>query len=151
MTDKELPTMQAQAVAPGEHDTKQDEAAIRGLKDLFAKGIMTKDPKLRASIWTQDGTLAPPTGGFFEGAAAIEKDFEQESASITGNTTAQFSNYRFRFLTRDIALVDADLAIRNVLGPEHRLLPVLQVSLVFTAVRRDGKWFVQDERAHFVG
>jgi uncharacterized protein (TIGR02246 family) len=147
----ELPTMQAQAAAQGEHDTHQDEVAIRGLKDLFAKGIMTKDPKLRASTWTQDGTLAPPTGGFFVGAAAIERDFEQESASITGSTTAQFSNYRFRFLTRDIAFVDADLTIRNVLGPDHRLLPALQVSVVFTAVRRDGNWLVQDERAHFVG
>jgi uncharacterized protein (TIGR02246 family) len=133
--------MQAQA---------QDEAAIRGLKDLFAKGIETKDPKLRASIWTADGTLVPPTGGFFEGRAAIEKDFEQESASISSSTTAQFSNYRFRFLSTDIALVDADLTIRNVLGSDRRLVPSLQVNLVFTAVRQAGKWLVQDERAHFV-
>ena len=55
--------MQAQAVAEGEHTASQHKAAIRGLKDLFAKGIVTKDPKLRASIWTQDGTLVPPTGG----------------------------------------------------------------------------------------
>jgi len=147
---EEAHTMQAQPVAQGEHAVRQDQAAIRGLKDLFARGIVTKDSKLRASIWARDGTLVPPTGGFFEGVAAIERDFERESASITDRTTAQFSNYRFRFLTRDIALVDADLTIRNVLGPDRKSVPVLQVSLVFTAVRQDDKWLVQDERAHFV-
>lgn len=145
--------MPAQTAAQGEqrkHQVREDEAAIRGLKEVFAKGIMTRDPKLRASIWAEDGTLVPPTGGFFEGLTAIQRDFEQESGSITSSTTAQFSNYRFRFLTRDIALVDTDLTIRNVLGPDRNLVPALHVSVVFTAVRQAGKWLVQDERAHFV-
>ncbi len=60
-----------------------------------------------------------------------------------------FSNYRFRFITQDAAFVDADITINNVSGPDGKLHEVLPVSVVFTAVRQGGKWFIQDERAHF--
>jgi uncharacterized protein (TIGR02246 family) len=130
--------------------TSEDEKEIRALQDLFAKGIMTKDAKLRASIFAVDASLVPPTGGFFRGPEAMEKDFEQESASITDQTKASFANFRFRFITRDAAFVDADLTINNILGPDGKPIPVARVSVVFTAVRRGGKWLIQDERAHFV-
>jgi hypothetical protein len=66
--------------------TSEDEKQIRALQDLFAKGIMTKAAKLRASIFAVDASLVPATGGFFRGPEAMEKDFEQESASITDQT-----------------------------------------------------------------
>ena len=128
----------------------EDEKEIRALQDLFAKGIMTKDAKLRASIFAADASLIPPTGGFLQGPDAMEKDFEQESASITDQTKASFANYRFRFITRNAAFVDADLTINNILGPDGKPIPVAKVSVVFTAVRHGGKWLIQDERAHFV-
>jgi hypothetical protein len=61
-----------------------------------------------------------------------------------------FSNYRIRFITKDVAFVDADITINNVMGADGKVHPVVPVSIVFTAVREDGKWFIQDERAHFV-
>lgn len=130
--------------------TSQDEKEILALQDLFAKGIMTKDAKLRASIFAKDATLVPPTGGFFQSPEEIERDFERESASITDQTKASFANYRFRFITRDAAFVDADLTISNILAPDGKTVPVAKVSVVFTVVRRAGKWRIQDERAHFV-
>ena len=120
------------------------------MKDVFVAGFLKKDAKLRASIWTDDGTVAPPTGGFFEGRRAIESDFQEEVASVTDTSRMAFSNFRFRFLTRDIAFVDADLTINNVLDPHGTTARELHVSVVFSAVRRGGRWFVQDERAHFV-
>jgi uncharacterized protein (TIGR02246 family) len=131
-------------------DQSQSEQSIRSLQETFAKAVMTNDPKLRASIFATDATLAPPTGGFFEGPAAIEKDFESESASNTSRTTASFANFRFRFVTPNYAFVDTDLIIHNVLGPDGKPIPTLNISIVFTAVHRTGKWLVQDERAHVV-
>ena len=81
--------------------TAADEQAIRALNEVFAEGFVKKDAKLRASIWTKDGTVAPPTGGFFQGRDAIEKDFQQETAAVTNSSRMTFSNYRFRFITRD--------------------------------------------------
>ena len=129
--------------------TSEDEKAIKALNDVFAEGFVKRDAKLRASIWTKDGTVAPPTGGFFEGREAIEKDFAQEIPSVTDSSRMSFSNYRFRFITKDVAFVDADITINNVMGPDGKVHPVVPVSIVFSAVRQDGKWFIQDERAHF--
>ena len=128
---------------------REDEAAIRGLQDIFAIGLGTKDPRKRASIWADDGTLVPPNAGFVKGRAAIEKHFELEVPSITENSKAEFSDYRFSFATPDLAFVDAELTIRNIVGPDQMVHPVVPVRVVFLAERRGSKWWIRDERAFF--
>jgi uncharacterized protein (TIGR02246 family) len=133
----------------GKIGSAQDEEEIRKLKEVFATGFLKKDAKLRASIWTEDGTVVPPQGGFFRGRDAMEKHFETEAASVTNSSRMNFSNYRFRFITPDAAFVDADITLNDVLGPDGKVHAVLPVGILFTAVRQAGRWFVQDERAHF--
>jgi uncharacterized protein (TIGR02246 family) len=128
-------------------DTAQDEREIRTLKEVFATGFLKKDTKLRASIWTEDGTVTPPAGGFFQGRDAMEKHFETEAASVTDSSRMSFSNFRFRFITADAAFVDAEITLNNVTGPDGKLHAVLPIKVVFTSVRRSGKWFIEDERA----
>jgi len=130
-------------------ERQQDEQAICALKDIFVRGFLTRDAKLRASIWTEDGTLAPPTGGFFQGRAAIEKDFEQEIGAVTETSKMSCSNYRFRFITDAAAFVDADLTINDVRGSDGNLHDILHVKCIFLALKSGDKWFIQDERAHF--
>jgi hypothetical protein len=38
----------------------QDEQAIKALNDTFVSGLLSKDPKKRASIWAEGRTLLPP-------------------------------------------------------------------------------------------
>src|SRR6478672_13849912 len=83
--------------------TMADEQAIRALKELFARAFLKKDARLRASIWAEDGTVVPPQGGFFQGRAAMEKHFDTESASVRDGAQMSFSNYRFRFITPQLA------------------------------------------------
>ena len=128
----------------------RDEEAIKALNDIFVAALLARDPKKRASIWLEDGTLLPPNADFLKGRAAIEKYFALELPSIGADSAAEFSNYRFDFLTSDLAFVDADLTLRNILNPDQKLLPVVPVKLVFVAERRLGKWWIRDERAHFV-
>jgi hypothetical protein len=59
--------------------TTEDERAIKALKGVFAKAMENKDAKLRASIWAEDGTLVPPTGGFLRGRDAMIKVFLDRS------------------------------------------------------------------------
>jgi uncharacterized protein (TIGR02246 family) len=130
-------------------DQASDEEAIRALKEVFAAALLAKDAKRRASIWAGDGTVSPPQGGLYRGRADIERHFATEAASITPQSTAKFSNFVFRFINRDTAFVDADLTLGNVLGPDGQMHDVVSLSVAFMAVRKDGTWFVQDERAHF--
>jgi hypothetical protein len=85
---------------------------------------------------------------FFQGRAALEKHFETEYTTVTESSTLTFTNYRFRFITRDVAFVDADLILNNVRGPDGQIQATLPIAVVFTALRREGAWFIQDERAH---
>jgi len=127
----------------------QDEEAIKALNDTFVAGLLSKDPKKRASIWSKDGTLLPPNAGFLKGRTAIEEHFILEVPSIVADSKAEFSNYRFDFLTPDFAFVDADLTLKNILSPDQKLLAVVPVKVVFVAERRSGSWWIRDERAHF--
>lgn len=130
-------------------DQKEDEAAIKALNDTFAAAFVAKDSKRRASIWAEEGTLVPPNAGFVKGRAAIEKHFELEAPEVTENTKAEFSNYRFSFVRPDLAFVDADLTVRNVMGPDQKVHAVFSVKVVILAERRGDKWWIRDERAHF--
>jgi len=60
--------------------TTDDEKAIRALNEVFAQGMVKKDPKLRASVFLEDATLLPPNAGFLTGREAIEKQFSNGSA-----------------------------------------------------------------------
>jgi uncharacterized protein (TIGR02246 family) len=129
--------------------TARDVQAIRALKDIFAVAFLKKDARLRASIWTEEGTLVPPEGGFFQGRESMQKHFATQASAITASSDMRFSNYRFRFITSDIAFVDVDIALIDIIGPDgaqHALLPIVSA---FTAIRTTGKWWVQDERAYF--
>lgn len=129
--------------------TAEDEKAIRALNETFAQGFVKKDPKLRASIFLEDATLVPPNAGFLAGRDAIEKHFQTEVGSVTENSKVTFSDYRFRFVKPDVAFVDTELTFDNVIGPDGKLHDGVRVSVALTAVRRGGKWLIQDERAHF--
>lgn len=130
-------------------DQSRSESDIKALNEVFAAGFLGRNAKLRASIWVEDGTLVPPTGGFFKGRVAIENDFETEVEAVTDTSSLEFSNYRFDFHGPDVAYVDTDLTIRNVKGPDGIVRSELPVAIFIVAVRKDGRWGVRVERAHF--
>ena len=92
-----------------------------------------------------------PLGGFFRGRAAIESHFVTEASSITSASEARFSEYRFRFITPDLAFVDTMLTLKNVQGPGGSVQPTVSIVIAFTAIRQGDRWSIQDERAHFAG
>ena len=138
-----------QSAAASTADVDSDTQAIRALKDVFVRALLTGDARLRASLWTDDGTVVPPQGGFFAGREAVARHFSTEAASITNSSTATFGNYRMRFIRADVALVDTVLTLTDVAGPDGSKQGSVQVAIVFTAIKQNGTWHIQDERAHF--
>src|SRR6266850_1200217 len=128
----------------------QDEAALRALGDTFAKAFVQKNAELRASVFAEDGTFVTPPGDFLQGRVAMVKDFGPEAQqAVNGTTQAAFSNYRVRFITRDVAVVDALLTVHNANGPDGTIIPVIPVDFLYVAVRHAGRWLIQDGRTHF--
>src|SRR5258708_26769567 len=128
----------------------RDETAVRALGDTFANALVQKNAELRASIFAEDGTFVTPQGDFLQGRVAMVKDFGPEAQqAVNERTQAAFSNYRVRFIKRDVAVVDALLTVRNVNGPNETIIPVVPVNFFFMAVRHADRWLIQDGRAHF--
>ncbi len=128
----------------------QDEAAIRGLGDGFAKAFVQKNAERRASLFAENGTFVTPVGDFLQGRVAMVKDFGPEAQqAVTANTQATFSNYRIRFIQPNVAVADALLTVRNVKGPDGTIIPVIPINFFFVAVRHGDQWLIEDGRAHF--
>ena len=128
----------------------RDEAAIRALADTFAIAFVQKNAQLRASLFADDATFVTPQGDFLQGRVALVKDFGPEAQqAVNGTTQAAFSDYRFRFITPDVAVVDALLTVHNVNGPDGTITPVVPINFFFVAVRHADRWLIQDGRAHF--
>jgi len=127
----------------------QDEAAVRGLGDTFAKAFVQKNAELRASLFAENGTFVTPVGDFLQGRVTMVKDFGSEAQAVNANTQAAFSNYRVRFIKPDLAVVDALLTLHNVNGPDGTVIPVIPVKFFYVASRQGGQWLIEDGRAHF--
>jgi uncharacterized protein (TIGR02246 family) len=128
----------------------QDEAAVRALGDKFAKAFVQKDAERRASLFAQDGTFLTPVGDFLHGHAEMVKDFGPEAQqAVTPTTQATFSDYRIRFIKPDVAVADALLTVRNVKGPDGKIIPVIPINFFFVAARHGDHWLIEDGRAHF--
>ena len=132
-------------------DVAQDEQAIKALNNIFAFAFVHKDAKLRASIYAEDATLLTPQGIFLVGRPAMVRDFGPEAqALVTKNTKQSFSDYRFRFITPDLAFVDSVITVTNLRGPNGKLLDVAHISVTQMVTRQGDRWFIEDERAHFL-
>ena len=127
----------------------RDEAAIRALGDGFAKAFVQKNPEARASLFADDGTFVPPQGEFWQGHAAMVKDFGSEAQAVNGTTQAAFSNYRIHFVSPNIAVVDALLTLHNINGPDGQSIPMIPVKFFYVASRHGDHWLIEDGRAHF--
>jgi len=128
----------------------RDEAAVRALGDGFAKAFVQKNAEVRASLFAENGTFVTPVGDFLQGRVAMVKDFGPEAQqAVTATTQAAFSNYRIRFINPDVAVVDALLTVRNVNGPDGKVIPVIPINFFYVAVRHGSQWLIEDGRAHF--
>ena len=127
----------------------QDDAAVRALGDTFAKAFVQKNAELRASTFAEDGTFVTPQGDFLQGRVAMVKEFGSEAQAVNGTTQAAFSDYRVRFIKRDVAVVDALLTVRNPNGPDGTIIPAIPVIFFYVAVRHADRWLIQDGRTHF--
>ena len=128
----------------------QDEAAVRALGDNFAEAFVQKNAERRASLFTERGTFLTPVGHFLQGHVEMVKEFGPEAQqAVTPTTQATFSNYRIRFVKPDVAVADASLTVRNVTGPDGKLIPMVPINFFYVASRHGDKWLIEDGRAHF--
>jgi uncharacterized protein (TIGR02246 family) len=140
----------AGAAGPALAGDARDEGAVRALGDGFASAFVHKDAVQRASLFAEDGTFVTPPGDYLQGRAEMVKEFGPEAQhAVNTKTAAAFSNYRIRFISPDVAAVDARLTVRNANGPNATIIPMIPIDFYYVAVRHGDGWLIEDGRTHF--
>jgi uncharacterized protein (TIGR02246 family) len=123
-------------------DTAKDEAAIMKVIEGINQSFQTRDAKLRASLFTEDGIFINAFGVQREGRAAIEEFWRDLFATGTFNQTdVKVTDLKVRFLTPDIAAVDRFEEATGQRGTEtKRVLPPRRIHLTLIMKRTADGW-----------
>ncbi|MFN2385260.1 MAG: SgcJ/EcaC family oxidoreductase [Thermoanaerobaculia bacterium] len=113
-----------------------DEAAIRKVHADFTAAWNRHDPAALAAIWSADGDLVNPEGRWAKGNAEVQKNFADEQAGIFKSSTFTNTVTGVRFLTPNIAIVDASFEIRN--ATPANAPPMTQKGLYKAVMVKDG-------------
>ena len=146
-------TIPAMAGAPvgAKADAKAGaEAAINKVWQEFSDSWARGDATGRAKLWAENGTLITPFGQEAKGREAIQKVFEQESAGFAKGSTNTLSNFSYRFLTPNLAEVDATGEIMGAKGADGAPMPPMKVHVFAVMTKMNGKWEMQDARPYMI-
>ncbi|MBN3582738.1 DUF4440 domain-containing protein [Algoriphagus aestuarii] len=100
-------------------DTKEDSQSILNLINSYSKSRDTKDTILLKKILTKDVDQLVSSGEWRSGIDAAIKGMMESSTSNPGERTLHVE--RIRFLSDDVALVDARYEIKNPDGSIRKM------------------------------
>lgn len=118
---------------------QDDEAAIRHMVFEAVRRFNQGDPTVIQDLWASDADYVGVNGVFIHGRDAIARLF----TSMLGGKQQpqQTANIdQVRFLTPDLAVVDASWKITGARGASGRALPPIDGRGLEVVVRMDGKW-----------
>jgi uncharacterized protein (TIGR02246 family) len=123
------------ASAFAQSGTPADDMAVRARLAAYADARNRRDAHAEALCYTQDGDFRSSAGPFVFGREAVEKQL------VVADPTYRFllTVGRLRFVTEDVAVVDADL----MTGLGERLAPLLGT---YVLVKQDGDWLISAAR-----
>lgn len=115
--------------------TPADDTAVRARLAAYADARNQRDAHAEALCYTLDGDFRSSAGPFVFGRDAVEKQL------VVADPTYRFmlTVGRLRFVTGDVAVVDADL----MTGVGERLAPLLGT---YVLVKQHGDWLISAAR-----
>ncbi len=136
----------ATAWAEGPAARSGDEETIRQLYAGYDAAWNKGDVAALTLAWAADADHVEPDGRAVKGRAAIEKDLAQRFATDLKGTRSQQTITGVRFITPDVALVDASYEVTNVRDPQGQPAPPLKGRYVDIWSKRGGKWQIVADR-----
>jgi uncharacterized protein (TIGR02246 family) len=99
-----------------------------------------------ALVWADDADHVEPDGRAIKGRAAIAKELGQRLATDLKGTRSQQTITGIRFISPDVAVVDAAYEVSGARDAQGQTLPTLQGRYVDIWVKRAGKWHIAADR-----
>ncbi len=117
-----------------------DEAGVRSLINGFVKAWNKHDPQAMAAFWADDGDLIDPWGKRGSNKGAVQSIFIGEQKGRLKDGTIETTIERIRFLTPDIALVDASGKITGLKDSKGKPLDPFNHHVFWVLKKNDGVW-----------
>lgn len=117
-----------------------DSAGINEFINAFDAAWNTHNSQAMASLWKEDGDLITPWGRWIMSQSQVEKHFAQEKTGPFGKSTMQQIIDSTRFLTPQIALLDATIRINGIVDPKGNIPPTLIQHGTYFMTKIDNKW-----------
>ena len=123
-----------------------DAEAIRDLYAAYDAAWNKGDASRLATVWADDAEHMEPDGRVVKGRAAIEKEMAKRfDADLKGTHSAETIT-GIRFVTSDVAVVDAAYKVTGARGPQGQALPPLEGRYVDIWVEHAGRWHIAVDR-----
>jgi uncharacterized protein (TIGR02246 family) len=120
----------------------KDAESIQHLLDDFSNAWNAHNAKGFSMAFSEDADFTNLRGMSAHGRMEIEKFLDKPFTSQLKKSTLKITDKKIRFITADIAAVDAWWEMTGALGTDGKDIPPMKGLLNFLLTRGDGKWFI---------
>jgi len=126
----------------------RDEAAIRALEAAYDAAWNADDVEALCALLMPDVVVIDPFGGVTEGREEVHRFFRLLFASAASGSTHVSRIAGIRFVTDDVALVDAEASIDGLRLPGNEAGDPIVHSFTDVVIRDRGVWRISQVRAY---
>ncbi len=122
---------------------EQSEKAIKQLLDRFIDAWNRHDPKAFSMVFAEDADFTNVGGKSAHGRAEVEKFHAPKFATNLKDTHQKITETKIRFITPDVAAVDARWEMTGARRMDGQEVPLRKGLLNFIMTRSENHWFIK--------
>ena len=130
----------SQTVTPPSRE--QDEKGIKQVLTAFVEAWNHHDAKAFSLVFAEDADFTNVRGMSAHGRAEVEKFHAPRFATKFKDSNQKIAEIRIRFITPDVAAVDARWEMTGAKGPDGQDIPLRKGLLNFIMSRSSGQWLI---------
>ena len=130
----------SQTVTPPSRE--QDEKGIKQVLTGFVEAWNHHDAKAFSMVFAEDADFTNVRGMSAHGRAEVEKFHAPRFATKFKDSHQKIAEIKIRFITPDVAAVDARWEMTGAKGPDGQDIPLRKGLLNFIMTRSSGQWLI---------
>jgi uncharacterized protein (TIGR02246 family) len=130
----------SQTVTPPNRE--QDEKGIKHVLAGFVEAWNHHDAKAFSMVFAEDADFTNVRGMSAHGRAEVEEFHAPRFATNLKDSNLKIAEIKTRFITPDVAAVDARWEMTGAKGPDGQDMPLRKGLLNFIMTRSSGQWLI---------
>ena len=130
----------SQTVTPSSRE--QEEKGIKQVLTAFVEAWNHHDAKAFSMVFAEDADFTNVRGMSAHGRAEVERFHAPRFATNFKDSNQKITEIKIRFITPDVAAVDARWEMTGAKGPDGQDIPLRKGLLNFIMTRSSGQWLI---------